>query len=167
MGDTGSMLIGLVNAILVVKFINVSQVQPANFKIDAAPAIGFTVLMIPLLDTLRVFGIRIFFRRSPFSPDRNHVHHLLLDKGLSHRAIALTLVSLNILFVAMAYSFRSIGCTWLVITNVAIFFTGIAALHYTRQPRLFITKSMDSPLAVPELKTKIVSLTEDILEQKN
>jgi UDP-GlcNAc:undecaprenyl-phosphate/decaprenyl-phosphate GlcNAc-1-phosphate transferase len=163
MGDTGSMLIGLVNAILVVKFINVSQLQPANFKIDAAPAIGFTILMIPLLDTLRVFSIRIFFRRSPFSPDRNHVHHLLLDRGLSHRSIALILVSLNILFVGMAYAFRGIGCTWLIVTNVAIFFSGIAVLHYTRQPRLFVPP----PAALPELKTKIVSLAEDILEQKN
>ena len=53
--------------------------------------------MMPLLDTLRVFGIRILHRRSPFSPDRNHIHHLLLDRGFSHRAITLTLVSVNFL----------------------------------------------------------------------
>ncbi|HUR10277.1 MAG TPA: MraY family glycosyltransferase, partial [Flavitalea sp.] len=55
MGDTGSMLIGLVNAILVIKFINVAQLPATSITIDASPAIGFTILMIPLLDTLRVF----------------------------------------------------------------------------------------------------------------
>src|SRR3984957_15073871 len=95
MGDTGSLLVGTVNAILVVKFINVANSSNVSFPISASPAVGFTILMIPLLDTLRVFGIRILHRRSPFSPDRNHIHHLLLDRGFSHRAITLTLVSVN------------------------------------------------------------------------
>ena len=53
MGDTGSLLIGLVNAILVIKFINVANTSEVRYPITSAPAIGFTVLMIPLLDTLR------------------------------------------------------------------------------------------------------------------
>ncbi len=65
MGDTGSMLIGLVNAILVIKFIDVAQTPGIEFPVIAAPAIGFTILLIPLMDTLRVFAIRIFHRRSP------------------------------------------------------------------------------------------------------
>ena len=47
--------------------------------IGSAAAIGFSILIVPLLDTLRVFAIRIFKGCSPFTPDRNHVHHLLLD----------------------------------------------------------------------------------------
>ncbi len=81
MGDTGSLLLGLVNSILVIKFINVAGNPVSNFPIAAAPAIGFSILMIPLFDTLRVFGLRILDRRSPFSPDRTHVHHFLLDLG--------------------------------------------------------------------------------------
>ena len=90
MGDTGSLLIGAINAILVIKFINTASTTDAAFPLASSPAIGFTILMIPLLDTLRVFAIRIFKRRSPFSPDRNHIHHLLLDRGFSHRSITLT-----------------------------------------------------------------------------
>ncbi len=82
MGDTGSLLIGVVNAILVLKFIDPGDGPESVNPIISSPAIGFTILMIPLLDTLRVFAIRIFKRRSPFSPDRNHIHHLLLDRGL-------------------------------------------------------------------------------------
>jgi UDP-GlcNAc:undecaprenyl-phosphate/decaprenyl-phosphate GlcNAc-1-phosphate transferase len=165
MGDTGSMLVGLVNAILVVKFINAAQTPNVVFPVAAAPAIGFTILLIPLLDTLRVFGIRIFHRRSPFSPDRNHIHHLMLDKGLNHTAITLGLVSANILFIVTAYFTRSYGCTWLILSAIGIFFTGIATLYYTRrQPRVFVAKAK-----IPELNsTKIVPLTKDtILEHHN
>ncbi len=164
MGDTGSMLIGLVNAILVIKFINVSASAGTALPIAAAPAIGFTILLIPLLDTLRVFAIRMFHRRSPFSPDRNHIHHLMLDKGWSHRTITLTLTSFSVAFIAAAYFFRNLGCTWLIVAGVTTFFTGIAALYFTRPPRLFVAKSTIGPRNAD----RAVPLTGDIiLEQKS
>jgi UDP-GlcNAc:undecaprenyl-phosphate GlcNAc-1-phosphate transferase len=174
MGDTGSLLIGLVNAILVVKFINVANMPDVQYPVVASPAVGFAILVIPLLDTLRVFTIRMFHRRSPFSPDRNHVHHLLLDKGLSHRYITLLLVSLNILFIIGAYSGRKIGVTWIVLAILCVFFAGIAALYYTprTRTRLFVAKAIDVEVEpeAAEMKTtsKIVPLaTETILEHKN
>ncbi|MBK8493902.1 MAG: undecaprenyl/decaprenyl-phosphate alpha-N-acetylglucosaminyl 1-phosphate transferase [Chitinophagaceae bacterium] len=111
MGDTGSLLLGLVNAILVIKFINVAGNPASNFPIEAAPAIGFSILMIPLFDTLRVFGLRILDRRSPFSPDRTHVHHFLLDLGLSHRMVTITCVLVNISFISLAFLLRNLGTT--------------------------------------------------------
>src|SRR6476620_7325850 len=167
MGDTGSMLIGLVNAILVVKFISVAQTPGTDVPVYAAPAVGFTVLLIPLLDTLRVFGIRIFHQRSPFIPDRNHIHHLMLDKGWSHNTITFTLAGFSIVFVAAAYSFRYVGCTWIILAGVTLFFSGIATLYYTRRyPRMFVAR-IQGPK--PEHQgTKIVPLTKDIvLEQQN
>ena len=112
MGDTGSLLLGLVNSILVIKFINLAgTAAPGSIAIEAAPAIGFAILMVPLFDTLRVFGLRILDRRSPFSPDRNHVHHFLLDLGFSHKQITLTCVGANIGFIVLAYFFRHLGTT--------------------------------------------------------
>ena len=166
MGDTGSMLIGMVLSILVIKFIDISQLNSISFPVNASPAIGFTILMVPLLDTLRVFAIRMYHRRSPFSPDRNHVHHLLLDRGLSHRAITVLLASINFFFVLAVFSFRNtVGCTWLIISIIAIFFAGIAALYIGRpQPRLFVAKTSEKEHPT----TKIVTLTKDtILEHKN
>ncbi|MBC7904526.1 MAG: undecaprenyl/decaprenyl-phosphate alpha-N-acetylglucosaminyl 1-phosphate transferase [Gemmatimonadaceae bacterium] len=166
MGDTGSLLLGLIHAILVIKFINVANAPDAKFAIGAAPAVGFSVLMIPLLDTLRVFGIRIFHRRSPFSPDRNHVHHLLLDRGLSHRTVTITLVSLNLLFIIVAFSLRSLGCTALIFGIFGVFFSGIGMLYYTRKKtRLFVAKTAGT--GNDAKPSKIVSLTKDaVLEQK-
>src|SRR5438046_1482207 len=75
MGDSGSLMIGLVNAILVIKFINVAEAPFVAVPLESAVAIGFAVLIVPLLDTLRVFSIRIYKVRSPFIPDRNNIHH--------------------------------------------------------------------------------------------
>src|SRR5690606_40165633 len=72
MGDTGSLLIGLVSSMLVIKLLEVSGTPASPIPASGAPAIAISLLMIPLMDTLRVFSIRIINRRSPFSPDRNH-----------------------------------------------------------------------------------------------
>jgi UDP-GlcNAc:undecaprenyl-phosphate/decaprenyl-phosphate GlcNAc-1-phosphate transferase len=134
MGDTGSLLIGIINSILVIKFINTAGSATNNsFTLDASPAIGFAVLMIPLFDTMRVFGLRILDRRSPFSPDRMHVHHYLLDLGFSHKKITLTCVSATIAFVITALLLKNIGTTLLigVLLSMASAFIGI--IYYRRQ----------------------------------
>ena len=165
MGDTGSLLIGLISAILVIKFIDVST-SNLNFPIQASPAIGFAIFMIPLLDTLRVFGIRIIHRRSPFSPDRNHVHHLLLDKNFTHKQITLILVGINLLFIALAYFGRSLGSTWLIISIFALFFAGIGLLYYTRpKQRLFVAKTSANDTKLTG-SSKILLTQEAILEEK-
>jgi UDP-N-acetylmuramyl pentapeptide phosphotransferase/UDP-N-acetylglucosamine-1-phosphate transferase len=166
MGDTGSLLLGLIHAVLVIKFIAVADAPDLNVSINAAPAVGFAILMIPLLDTLRVFGIRIFHRRSPFSPDRNHIHHLLLDKGLSHSSITILLVAINLTFIILAYTFRSLGCNWLMLGIFTVFFAGIGMLYYTRKkPRLFVAKTNSN--GGEGAASKIVPLTKDaVLEQK-
>jgi len=132
MGDTGSLLLGLVNAILVIKFINVAGNPASNFPIEAAPAIGFSILMIPLFDTLRVFGLRILDRRSPFSPDRTHVHHFLLDLGLSHRMVTITCVLVNISFISLAFVLRNLGTTVVIGILLLSAFVFIGIIYYSR-----------------------------------
>ncbi len=132
MGDTGSLLLGLVNSILVIKFINIAGNPVENFPIAAAPAIGFAILMIPLFDTLRVIGLRILDRRSPFSPDRTHVHHFLLDLGLSHRMVTITCVLVNISFISMAYFLRNLGTTVVIGILLLSAFIFIGIIYYSR-----------------------------------
>jgi UDP-GlcNAc:undecaprenyl-phosphate GlcNAc-1-phosphate transferase len=132
MGDTGSLLLGLVNSILVIKFINVASDPVSYFPIEAAPAIGFSILMIPLFDTLRVFGLRILDRRSPFSPDRIHVHHFLLDLGLSHRMVTFTCVAVNMVCIAMAFFLRHMGTTTVLGILLLSAFIFIGVVYYSR-----------------------------------
>jgi UDP-GlcNAc:undecaprenyl-phosphate/decaprenyl-phosphate GlcNAc-1-phosphate transferase len=168
MGDTGSLLVGVVNAILVLKFIDPGDGPESVNPIVSSPAIGFTVLMIPLLDTLRVFAIRIFKRRSPFSPDRNHIHHLLLDRGLSHRTITLLLVAINVSMVVFVYLARSLGCTILILSVIAIFFSFIAVAYYSRS-RDSLTWETDGIDKNEKVEgSKLVTFIRDsMLEQKN
>jgi UDP-N-acetylmuramyl pentapeptide phosphotransferase/UDP-N-acetylglucosamine-1-phosphate transferase len=102
MGDTGSLIIGLVISALVVKFnefnINISE----YYAIKAAPAVSFAIIIVPLVDTLRVMTIRIFNKQSPFSPDNNHIHHRLLGLVSSHLMVTLIILSINVLFIAFA-----------------------------------------------------------------
>ncbi len=132
MGDTGSLLLGLINSILVIKFIKTAGNPATPFPLESAAAIGFSILMIPLFDTLRVFGLRILERRSPFSPDRNHIHHFLLDLGLNHRKVTLTCVAANIGFIALAYFLRNLGDTIVIAILLASAFVFIAVIFYSR-----------------------------------
>lgn len=131
MGDTGSMLIGVVNVILVIRFIE-SAPSAANYKLAATPALGFGILLLPLMDTLRVFGIRIIHGRSPFSPDRNHLHHILLDRGLNHRSVTLILAGVNIGFVVLSFLGQPFGTTYLIMGLISLFFLGILSLYMTK-----------------------------------
>ena len=132
MGDTGSLLVGLVNSFLVIKFINIAEMPTTSIQVESAPAVGFAILMIPLFDTLRLFTIRILSRRSPFNPDRNHLHHYLLDIGLSHRNTTIFYVVANLFFIGLAFQFRHLGTTLLMgfLFSIAISFT--LCIYYLR-----------------------------------
>ena len=161
MGDSGSLMIGLVNSILVIKFINVASSPEVAVPIASAVAVGFAILIVPLLDTLRVFSIRIINGRSPFTPDRNHVHHLLLDRGLGHAAVTFTCVAINIGFVLLAWFGRSLGPSYLMLVLIALSFTGLGLLYYNRPRRtMIIAKRLNG---TTELKTtsKVVTLTQE------
>lgn len=107
MGDTGSLLVGTVCAILILKFIDINFDEMADnerFKFFAAPAVAVGIMIIPLFDTLRVFITRILRGNSPFHPDRRHIHHLLIDYGFSHMQATALLVLVNIFFIVFVFS---------------------------------------------------------------
>ncbi|WP_246008176.1 MraY family glycosyltransferase [Chitinophaga lutea] len=114
MGDTGSLLVGLVNAALIVKFIEVAGNPAGKMPIQSVPAIAFAILIIPLFDTLRVFAIRMSRGRSPFTADRHHIHHYMLALGLTHSQATLVAVLSNIGFIVLAFGLQDLGTTTLL-----------------------------------------------------
>src|ERR1019366_8468646 len=132
MGDTGSLIIGLLNSVFVIKFIAIAANPSSGLPMESAPAIGFAILIVPLFDTLRVVTIRIISRRSPFSPDRNHIHHFLLDLGLSHTKITLTCIGANILFIGLAYFLRYAGTTMVILALSAVSLAIVSVIYYRR-----------------------------------
>jgi UDP-GlcNAc:undecaprenyl-phosphate/decaprenyl-phosphate GlcNAc-1-phosphate transferase len=158
MGDTGSLLVGTVNAILVIKFIQVASTAAYDMYLPSAPAIGFAILFVPLFDTLRIFGYRILSRRSPFSPDRNHVHHLLLEKGCSHNMVTFLAVAFNVVIIAFTFIGRNLGNTILLLGLVSVGFSTISVLIYTnrnKRRKFFQTFRGDKDL---EIETKVITL---------
>jgi len=165
MGDSGSLLLGLVNAILVMKFIKVADAPGAAIPIDSAVAVGFSILVVPLLDTLRVFSIRISKGRSPFVPDRTHIHHLLLDRGLNHRSITVSCVGLNISFIVMAYFGRALGSTALLLIMFATSVAVIGLLMFVKRTSstLVISSSFQHLNSEPIMQatTKVVPISSE------
>ncbi|MCU7547934.1 undecaprenyl/decaprenyl-phosphate alpha-N-acetylglucosaminyl 1-phosphate transferase [Chitinophagaceae bacterium LB-8] len=161
MGDSGSLMIGLLNSILVIKFINVADSVAVPFHLESAVGIGIAVLMVPILDTLRVFSIRIYKGRSPFSPDRNHIHHLLLDRGLNHKYVTACCFLLNVLFISLAYFGRLLGPNFLLCILGAASLGFLAILLYGKKPKAKkINKQV--PALQPNVRsisrTKVISL---------
>lgn len=129
MGDSGSMLIGLVNAILYLKFINTGSTV-SDYPIQSALLVGFGIILIPLMDVLRVFCIRLSKGRSPFSPDRNHIHHLLLNRGFNHSQVTLTLLAVSVVFAATSFLLRGLNIHLLMAVQIGMFFSGVVTIYY-------------------------------------
>ena len=83
MGDTGSLLLGFVVAVLSIRLMQVNHAA-INPVLPHGPAFVFGIVLIPVFDTLRVFAIRIWKGKSPFAADKTHIHHLLTNAGYSH-----------------------------------------------------------------------------------
>ncbi len=100
MGDTGSTFIGLILGVLSIQFLNTAYY---SVGLTQAPIIVGAIIFIPVMDLVRVFGVRVLQGLSPFYADRRHIHHILLDQaGLKTTVICTVLGSLNILFVLIA-----------------------------------------------------------------
>jgi len=110
MGDTGSLIVGIILSILAIKFIEMNRVMPIDgpYKIRKVPVVTIGILIIPLFDTLRVFAIRVLQGRSPFSPDRNHLHHLIVDLGYSHLKSTSLLISFNLMVIAFVFNMQHV-----------------------------------------------------------
>lgn len=120
MGDTGSLLTGFVLACIAIAFNEANLTAPSEYRLHAAPAVSIGILFIPLWDTLRVMVLRIAKRKSPFKPDMQHVHHLLLKLGHSHIRATVILSSLSIVFIILSFSLQSIGILWLLLIQSII-----------------------------------------------
>ena len=115
---------------MVIEFIEVhSEIQGNPYAFTAVPAVAVGILILPLFDTLRVFIVRIFSGKSPLHPDRSHIHHLLLDAGLSHMQATSVLVGVNLMFILFVVYFQDLGNLSLLIV-LLLLATVLTAIPY-------------------------------------
>lgn len=132
MGDTGSLIVGYIITVLAVRFIhlNVSYSFAPNSHFVSAPVIVLVLLSVPMFDTLRVFGLRIIRGKSPFSADRIHMHHLLVDNGFSHLTASLSFYFYTIGITILTYFARSFFTNTQLCFFVALLFGFYLVLGY-------------------------------------
>ncbi len=120
MGDTGSLILGLIMSILVIKFNEANITYQGIYTIKSAPAVSFGILIVPLFDTMRVFFLRIIRGQSPFHPDKNHLHHRVLKLGFSHIESTVLIAVVNIFFILMMLTCQSAGLLFLMLLNITM-----------------------------------------------
>ncbi len=96
MGDTGSMIIGFIFAVLVIKLLCCTVEADSILHMKAFPVVAISLMIIPVSDTIRVMAFRMIRGRFPFSADRTHCHHDLLRLGFTHFMASNIIVATNL-----------------------------------------------------------------------
>ena len=121
MGDTGSLIVGFIVSALTMRFLALppEKLESLPFVIENIPLIAIGILIVPLFDTARVFTIRVANKRSPFSADRNHTHHILIDYfNISHQKASLIIGAFNLVFVYLVIILGSTSYNFWVVTVI-------------------------------------------------
>ncbi|MES2803311.1 MAG: MraY family glycosyltransferase [Bdellovibrionota bacterium] len=143
MGDTGAMLIGFVLSVLAIHFIELNKaltIAP-EYWVHASPSVAMGILAIPMFDMLRVFGLRLIKRKSPFHPDRTHLHHLLIDLGFSHRKLSLVLFIWSWAVIMTCSTLRDYKSSTLLFVLIGIVFVPSMVLLKIRNRKIAETQT--------------------------
>jgi UDP-GlcNAc:undecaprenyl-phosphate/decaprenyl-phosphate GlcNAc-1-phosphate transferase len=137
MGDTGAMLVGFILSILAIHFIELNKAGTVAQKdwVHASPAVAIAVMAIPLFDMVRVFVLRLLKKRNPFHPDRIHLHHLMLDLGLSHRRTAVALFLWNLIVICLCFYLKDMKSSYMLLMLIGLIFVPSVILHKIRNQR--------------------------------
>jgi UDP-GlcNAc:undecaprenyl-phosphate GlcNAc-1-phosphate transferase len=129
MGDAGSLVLGFV---IVVSGIYLIQSTTGTSKVSLVTLSVFAILLVPVLDALRVFRRRVKSGKSPFSADRTHLHHLILNIGLKHKMTTLAILIIVPTMMLLGYlGFVFFGFTFSVASSLLFFylFTSLLQFH--------------------------------------
>jgi len=131
MGDSGSLTIGLILSILAIKLIEFPVEKLPNDMLGISkPVFAMAALVYPLTDTARIFLYRITRGMSPFTADRNHIHHRLIDLGMGHRKTVLFIYTSSLFVILLSTSIHMEPSAVLIITSAV-------ALLLSQLPPLF------------------------------
>ncbi|WP_276501048.1 glycosyltransferase family 4 protein [Terrimonas pollutisoli] len=111
MGDTGSLVIGFVIAVLCIQLMRINILLPQPV-LSHAPMFVLGLVLIPVFDTIRVFASRIWKGKSPFVADKTHIHHLLTNQGFSHVFAIRVIYFVHAVVLIEAYLLQSLRPEW-------------------------------------------------------
>lgn len=147
-GDGGTLVMGAVMSIFVVRVLGVgspvAQFWDQSHAGMSAVAFTLAVLCVPVFDTLRVLVTRMLQGRSPFHPDKTHLHHMFIDLGFSHVGTTFSIILLNLTVVAVWWASVSMGCSLDVQLYVVILFGSLFTIFL--YPAVAAAKRRNAPL---------------------
>ncbi|MEN9522069.1 MAG: hypothetical protein RL065_446, partial [Bacteroidota bacterium] len=149
MGDAGSMGLGF--------FINVLAIMALQKSITTSTSLPVyqlvaALLFIPFIDAVRVFITRMKKGNSPFTPDRNHLHHLWMMAGMGHKHITFFIVLSHIIFIALTFVFaHHISLLIAIVLLAILFFSIVKFLYFNRNMEEWMKeiKQMESDTSAP------------------
>jgi UDP-N-acetylmuramyl pentapeptide phosphotransferase/UDP-N-acetylglucosamine-1-phosphate transferase len=130
MGDTGSLVLGFVVAVLCIRLMQVNVMIPNPIVLNA-PVFVLGIVLIPVFDTIRVFSTRIWKGKSPFEADRTHIHHLLTNQGFSHGFAAKLICFLHGFVLIEVYWLRAFKPELILVILIAFMLAATALLKST------------------------------------
>ncbi len=108
MGDSGSLIVGFVTAVLCIRLLQVNAGAESPV-LSHSPVFITGIVFIPVFDTIRVFYSRMRRGISPFQADRSHIHHLLTNKGLSHALSTRIICTVHAFILLEVYLLRNLS----------------------------------------------------------
>lgn len=127
MGDTGSLTLGIFLCFLSLKL---NQVPDSHSFVSNAFVMAFAPLIVPCFDVIRVYIHRLRKHRSPFLPDKNHIHHKIMRCGVSQRVTMVSIIVFAV-FIALAnFEFANVlDINVLVIGDLVFYYIGHGILN--------------------------------------
>ena len=112
-GDSGTMLMGIFVLWYVICLMNSHNAEQHLLlrPNQNLAAVALAIESVPVFDTLRVMAMRMMKGRSPFSPDKTHLHHMFIGLGVSHSVTAISMIGINLLVVIIGFIGYKCGCT--------------------------------------------------------
>jgi UDP-GlcNAc:undecaprenyl-phosphate GlcNAc-1-phosphate transferase len=140
MGDTGSLVVGFLLSMFSVEFLRINVLsRHEEHAFSNAPIILLLILVVPIFDTLRVFIVRLAKGHSPFIADRNHMHHILLDNGLTHFQASFLLWSGTVVNVVLFFIYHgNITNTTSILIYVGLFGLYMVAAYVLKRRGLIV-----------------------------
>jgi UDP-N-acetylmuramyl pentapeptide phosphotransferase/UDP-N-acetylglucosamine-1-phosphate transferase len=146
MGDTGSLIVGFLIAIMMIRFLALNEVDLELIHVTPANKfiIGITIFFFPIMDVIRVVIMRLLNKRGPFEPDRNHMHHILVDKGLKHAKASATMSICSMIIFLIIYllneKLSSLGLIMVFLFLALITFSILIILDSDKQSSFYRKK---------------------------
>ena len=103
MGDAGSLFLSFLMIGIAIDLINISATHLIGSEIIWLLPLIMAIFVIPVVDSLRVYFVRIKKGNSPFKADRSHIHHLFLEMGFRQRKVTFIITMLSLCIVILTF----------------------------------------------------------------